>query len=367
MHNIKPAIIITSILALTLLCGCKDKQKEITNESGWIVGQDSKTIADMSPEDVIVSIEGVDLTCAEYKKMLGKIETRFRASGNTDNTKVNVYMKGRARNLVTEFLNRQLLICEAKSRGLKVPPEMLKSIEDGYKKQADRIGTTLDQMISKMGDTRADFDKRVQERALIKTLIQEQFGDSLRVTAEDIKTEKESYVKYNEMCDATNKLVIARGKQLMEELKGGADFGLTALACSEDEGVDPTVWGEFTRLELDEAEISSAAFTKPVGSIQGPFDTDEGLVIIKILERKGVDPGAAETEPTVKLARILLKMGQNFVCPADDQLKRDIMERKRKNAMQPFLVTLNKKFRVEFPHGIELWEASKQAPLKMDR
>jgi parvulin-like peptidyl-prolyl isomerase len=208
-----------------------------------------------------------------------------------------------------------------------------------------------------MGDTQDEFKKRVYERALIQTLIKEEFGDSLKVTPEDVEAEKKRYADYNAMCNATNKLVVAQGKEIMAKLEAGADLKqIRAEYSIEDDEAPDGLWGEFTFAEIDYPEISEAAFSKPIGSVAGPFDTEEGLIIIKILERIK-DDNASDQAERVKLERIRLNMGQTMDCPTDAQLEKELVKRKNKEAMQPFLEKLNLKYRVEFPHGIELWKA----------
>jgi len=89
----------------------------------------------------------------------------------------------------------------------------------------------------------------------------------------------------------------------------------------------------------------------PVGAVSEPFDTDEGLVIIKVLEREGVDSIAATSPATVKVARIFFQLGEFREVLSDAKL-RSVLERERLTGVQrDWLPTLIAKMRVEFPNG----------------
>ena len=292
--------------------------------------------------------------------MLHNNEQSFkRKRPNANKELVQGVMKMRKGAIIREFINRQLYIVEARERDLAVNSEIRARIESSLRAQAKKEGKTIDALAGSMGDTGSEMRCRINEIALIETLMDDEFGDELVLNEEDIKNKKQSIVKYNKMCDATNKLVVARGKRVVKELRAGIDFKEAAAKYSEADGEEGGYWDEFTRYEIDDANVRHAAFTLPVGAVSDPFDTEEGLVIIKVLERSGIDAVGAEEEAFVKLGRILLRLGENRSCPPDQELRKDMARLKREHFQIPFIKNIRERSRIEFPHGTNLWPVSK--------
>ena len=191
------------------------------------------------------------------------------------------------------------------------------------------------------------------DQALIQTLRQVEFGDRLHITDADLQEARDRVSRYNEMCEATNALVKARADAVCERLRKGEDFSVVAKEVSEEEEAAEQggFWGEFTREDIEDEAVRNAAFSLPVGAVSEPFDTDEGLVTIKVLEREGVDSIAATSPATVKVARIFFQLGEFREVLSDAKL-RSVLERERLTEVQrDWLPTLIAKMRVEFPNG----------------
>lgn len=218
-----------------------------------------------------------------------------------------------------------------------------------------------------MGESKEQFESMIRERMLISALLRQEFGEERHVVTEaDMAAQRDFYAKYNQNCAATNQLVMARGMLLVDELKAGADFDTVGLATSEEEDLTSVYWGEFNAGEIEDEQVREAAMSRAIGSVAGPFDTQDGLVIIKILKR--TEPSAGEAiEPTVHLGRIILRLGQEFDCPGDKELRAEILRDRQESQMLPFLEKLRQEAQVNFPCGTNLWPAAQNvglAPLK---
>jgi hypothetical protein len=359
-------IFILLIATFLLFFGCgKDS---ISSEPGWIVGTDNLKIEDMDQDDVIVSVNGSSLTKERYEQMLQSNERGLRRRRpNAAKGLFESIMKSRRSALVREFINRQLYLSEVRERGLPVNAKVKSDLEALYRAQAKKEGKTFSEFAESRGDTNEELQQSIHERALIESLLLDEFGDTLKLTDEDVEKAKQRIVHYNEMCDATNKLVIARGERVVKELRAGADFKKMAEQYSEAEGEEDGYWDEFTRYEIDDANVRHAAFSLPVGAISDPFDTEEGLVIIKILERNGLDAVGATEEASVKLGRILLRMAQSRSPLPEEELRKELAREKKKQLLVSFITQIKTKSRIEFPHGTNLWTISKNRLMPRDR
>jgi len=81
-----------------------------------------------------------------------------------------------------------------------------------------------------------------------------------------------------------------RCQNVLEKIKGGQDFGEMALLYSEDaSNKDRGDLGNFRKGELVPA-FEREALRLKVGEVGGIIRTEYGFHIIKLLDRKGVDP-----------------------------------------------------------------------------
>ncbi len=345
-----------------LLCVCGCGREGAGAEAGRvIVGERSKTIEEMAPGDVIVKVNKASLTRAEYDETLdlwAHLYRRFRPKSTERDAAL--YRASRARTFVAEYVVKQLLLQEAARQKLRPTPERLADVNNFIDVLAKRDKKTPEDYLRAMGRMGQLIRQDLTDQALIQTLRNQRFGDQLTITEADVNKSKNLITKYNEMCEATNRLVTARGQELCARLRAGEDFAKLADEATQLKDGPGGAWGEFARGEIEDANVRSAAFSLPVGGISEPIDTEEGLVIIKVLERKGVDAAVASDPATVKLARIVLLLGEFKKMPTDDIIRRELSLARLEKLQNAWTDELSKQARVEYPNGTNFWKAAKK-------
>lgn len=123
---------LTGIIALSLLIsGCTKEKKE--GKEGDAT-KNIKAIAEMLPEDVIVSINNYRLTKSDYDEMVVKLDRSFRLNNpNAAPGLAKANLKNKEKVVVTEYINRCLLLGEAQKRSIQIPEQELQ----------DSISTTV--------------------------------------------------------------------------------------------------------------------------------------------------------------------------------------------------------------------------------
>jgi len=190
------------------------------------------------------------------------------------------------------------------------------------------------------------------------------FADRLVVSEEDIDRVERQMAEWNASYADSNRVVMARGEEIVRELRKGADFAEMAKQVSQFRPEEGELWGEFTHAQLEDKELREVAFRLPIGAISDPIDTSDGLVIIRVLEREEgatVDSPMAVRVATVRLARILL-----FLYNPYDELDRDGIQAlilRNRNALiqQEWLPKLFEAARIEYPNGTNLWPNARGA------
>ena len=344
------------------LTGCgKDAQLE----PGVYVGETNKVIAAMAPEDVIVKVNGTAFTRADYDLLLGGLDKTRKINQPSANPALDEMIKSRrGKSLPEEFIVLEVLLGEARRRGLVPDNRHKEKAEQPLISVAKKYGTTVEGLgVSADSELRAVYEN-AQDKAMVFALQEAEFGDKLEVTAEDIARIRQRLHDYNAMSDATNQLVLARGNAICERVRGGEDFFKIAREMSEEEDdsdVKDGFWGEFMRGEFDNAAVADAVFSLPVGGISDPIDTDEGLIIVKVLERTGSDSAVAIEAATVKVGRILLRMAERMDREESDaMIRRRISRAKIERIMTPWMAQLREKARVEYPNGTNFFQVAKK-------
>ena len=322
-----------------------------------MVGETEKTIEEMNPEDVIVSVDGHALTRGMYDELIeNTAKTLSLSIGKNNPAMVKQLIREKKRKLPGEFIAKHFLLSEAARRRLDPAPVHLAEMESRLAARAAKEGKSLERFLQDQGSRTNALLQDVREQALILTLREAEFGDRLKVTDQDLAEIRERTKRFNASWEATNRLIMARGKALCERIRAGEDFFAVARQESDDPESTEGLWGTFTRLEIQDAQVRHAAFTLPVGAVSEPFDTEEGMVIIKVLERSGVDAPVANSLATVKLGRILVPLLETRSLPDDKRLRREVERERLRELQLEWFKVLKQHARIEYPNGTNLWE-----------
>lgn len=359
--GVRGSLVILAATILAMIVGCGKKTGATAENRNLIVGSEQKKIEDMKPGDVIVSVNGTQLKRAEFDDTLDVWELIYRLMNPVCKERdAKDYRLSRSRSFVPEYVTKQLLVQEARRRGLKATPEKVDMMENIMANVAKREGKTAEQFLTSLGRKGDLLRQDMKEQALIQTLRQVEFGEKLTITQEDIKKVEKGCKKYNDMCEATNRLVQAHAEKVVARLRAGADFSQVAKEVSQVKDGEGGFWGEFGRAEIDDAQIRHEAFTLPVGEFSKPIDTADGLVIIKVLERVGVDSPAATLSAKVKLARILFLLTEFKQLPDEKVIRSEVEKSRLESLQRNWLTGMLKRARVEYPNGTNFWGVVKK-------
>lgn len=363
-------LIACSGVAFVDVVGCKREPERPT--AGFKVGAVSKPVEEMAPGDVVVSVNGVALTREAYddsvavKEALHKL-TRPQATAQ----ELRALRPYWSQSAVKEFVARQVILQEARTKKHQASPAAVQAIRADMCKLLKVEEDGLEKKFTEMGRVGRGLAQFMAENALIRSFREAEHQQKLTVSSEQVDAYLTKVKAYQEVYEATNQLVIAKGKALCEQLKRGEDFIKLAGQYSEVKDHPAGEWGSFVKGEIENAQIRDAAFSIPVGTVSEPIDTAEGLVIIKVFSRSTevLGPTTVPTGPsTVKLGRILLRMadgGLHVPPPSREEVEKIILEQRVKSVQNEWIPALAAKALIEYPNGTNLWKvAEKKAPGK---
>lgn len=355
------------LLAALFMAGtsCKPKE-ERPSLPGVKVGTTSKLIEEMAPHEVILSVNGVALTREAYDDAMALKETLY-VLGRPATTKQEVTMSRPywARAVLQEFVSRQVILQAARAKQHQTTTEALRASRADVASLLKVEERDVERKFTEMGRVGLAMKNVMEENAVIRSFRETEHGQSLKVTPSDVDTRIREIKAYHERAEATNQLVMAKGRTIYEQLKKGEDFMKLAGIYSEAEETPKGTWGTFLKGELDDAKIRESAFSLPVGGVSEPIDTEEGLVLLKVLDRKVevLGPAVEPSGPaTVTLGRILLRMAQGGAgtkLPTREEVEKALMNQKVKELQQKWIPSLVATATIAYPNGTNLWLSAK--------
>jgi hypothetical protein len=271
-----------------------------------------------------------------------------------------------AMRLTPQIVSSMILEQELEKRGIKATKESDAALLLVYSRKVKKNVKSLDQLAALYGDLADEFKIQFSKESRFRSFFSAE--KNLAVTDEDV-------TKY--YADLTNRMarsarINLRATNTLEKawasLKAGASWETVATNCTEDALLDPSLadnWKEWMSLELNKLEPSNlqeaVSKLKP-GEYTRPIETDEGLVIVKLLSQEG---------NFVSLARILVRLGAVVEIPDRETALKKIAREKNRSFQMDLLSSLRKKAKIEYPYGrrfkFKIWEEEQPSGKKQRR
>ena len=228
-----------------------------------------------------------------------------------------------------DLVGQKLVLQEARKLKLQATDKEVDAWLENLRRQYGWSDDELKQAIKSQGATEKQYRKDVRRRIVTNRVVQVKLGSSIRVSDQDVDDVfRREYGDKMEEPEITARHILflvpealpdsdpkSRAKrqeaqQVLETLRGGADFSETASAHSE--GPSASRGGEigaFRPGALD-PEFEKAALRAKVGEIVGPIRTRFGWHLIQVTRRhmvKSKDPGQTKAEIRARLRQEALE------------------------------------------------------------
>ena len=271
-------------------------------------------------------------------------------------------LSGRSANLLAmrltpQIVSSMILEQELERRGVMATKESDAALLHVYGKKVKKNVKSLDQLAALYGDLSDKFKIQFARESRFESFFSAE--KKLAVTEEDL-TKSKYYV------DLTNRMVRSarinqRATNTLQKawasLNAGVSWETVATNCTEDALWDPSLadnWKEWMSLDLNKLEPSNlqeaVSKLKP-GEYTRPIETDEGLIIVKLLSREG---------NFVSLARILVRLGVVVEFPDRESAIKMIGRQKNHDFQKDLISSLRKKAKIDYPYGrrfkFKIWE-----------
>ena len=284
------------------------------------------------PEQVVVTVNGDPVYAGEVQMAAQRMVQSMSQSGQ----QVDPQQIGSA--AMGQMVDGTLLVQEAKRRGFKVDPEIVKSSVEQAETSAGGA-EQLDATLEQQGLDRARLNTLIEDSDLVNQLLL-QLGEGIDVSDDQVSTfykENPTYFQAPEEVSArhilfkaeagadepTKAAAKAKAEAARKRALAGEDFATLAIELSE--GPSGPSGGDLGLFSKDRMvpPFADAAFALKVGEISGVVETRFGYHVIKVEERH-----EARTVPLDEVK---------------DQIKQGMAQEGQQSRIEALLTTLREK------------------------
>lgn len=305
---------------------------------------------------VLAVVDGKPLTAAEVKEAVlvaAKVKdlSTGRSGKQPDGRRANL----QAMHLAPQLVSSMVLDAELDRRGVKASAASDAAVFARYNDRFKRKSKTQAELFGRFGDLASAFRRQFARESRYREMF-----DSLP----ELKVSEEEVGRYfrgisNRMakCERINRRATNQIERAWKELNGGHPWDVVATNYTEDALLDKSLadnWKDWLSINLNKIEpmdlMVAVSKLKP-GEYTRPIETEEGMVIVKLLERDG---------DFCSMARILVRMAVAVDMPGREAAIKNIRKEKEVAFQKKTLVELKKKTKIEYPYGkrfaFKIWE-----------
>ena len=353
-------------LAVGLLSGCGKESANAPKKSIAVFTAD--------PSVVIARVGERDITVGDFRRQLD-FETaihrvtmmKAKKPPKDPEERVRKFSEFRARQILPKLVHCALLdrYLDASCGGREVDGAE-KVVGKGVKRYANKLrqkGMTLEDLAKKLSVDPAFLKDQMLLSAREEKARLVFDPASTNVTEREIDEGLARLDAFIARAVASNRVTRATCSKALEKVRAGAGFAATAKAFGVEDPHEAEEWGWFSRDDFDMMakdcpQFKDWAFKAKVGEIGGPFDVDDGLSIVKVLERQAgtAQPSMASggTEE-VRLARINFPMAEENPEPRTREHCKDaLLAWKAGDAQKRLFGKLFNETKIDYPNGAKM-------------
>lgn len=310
---------------------------------------------------VLANVNGEDVTAGDYRdrynveKAIYRYSNGRKAAAQIDQM-VEQFMAGRMGKILAEIVNQRLIDQYLRKEGVKVQKEAVDAFVDDCLRKFQYKKGGLDDFAKELGVDDGYFRRQLTTPLRVDAA-RNHFGKGpFTVTEAEIDEGLARQDRYRDMAVASNAVTWATCSNVLAKVREpDVDFAVAGEKYGQYKPDEAVRWETLEYSEIENDELKEWAFKAPVGSIGGPFDLDDGLSIVKILDRTDgtlLDSVVTEQVADVTLARITFYMLVTDPEPHTREFVRESLTRwKADKAQKELFKKLHDEMKLVYVHG----------------
>ena len=241
------------------------------------------------------------------------------------------------------LISAEVLDTEIQRRGIVPTTDDVVRVLANYNRRVRGKSANFDQLAKRFGELEPQFRRMFERDCRFSA-----FFSTAVPTEEEIAEELQSASNTVRACHQVNERAKLRIREAWDKLNAGAEWAAVAAQFTEDEKLDPEnknfckEWGVFKLQEMGIPEVRESLPGLSVGGFSRPLDTDEGFVIVRLLEKKG---------DAYRIARILIRAAYEMPTPTREEIVEIIRRAKIESIQRELIPQLRKKAGIKYPLG----------------
>ena len=318
-------------------------------------------IDEMSPDDVIVCVNGYPLTKKLFDEYVVSATRGLQRNSKINPLEVHDRVEKIKRDFIRDFPHKRLLLDEAKRIKVATDDLVRSNVVATLSAGAKAAGKTLDAFMKDFpGDARLACAE-LAERIWINCLVAAKIPPKMKIDDEFVKAVQKQVSEDNAAARATNAVL----KAAMEQWKRDIESGKTTFEdvvnehsqVSQESKDVGGLWGDFEKADFTDRKLARRIFELYEGDISEPLEDDDAFHLVKVLEVAAAKKNAKGriVQPEVrKIAHVYVEKVPEFIRQTDAEMFKDLSRQMQYQAMEDYAKDLetNGVNSVVYPHGI---------------
>ncbi len=271
---------------------------------GFFLFLSTISLSEAVVDRVVAVVNQEIITLSEVEKWIDPLKEEIVAE---DRLQRRERIEELRRQVLNRLIDEKLIDQEVKKAGIKISSKEVDATVDEVKRRNAVTQEDLEKALAVEGLTLETYKKQIEKTLQRQKLInwsvkvetkagEKEFRDFYQKNVERYRP-NETYRPGHILLVVPKgappeeiREIRKKGEKILEKIKGGEDFGEMALLYSQDASAKSHGdLGYFKKGELFPA-FERAALRLKVGEVSGLLRTDIGFHIIKLLDRKGLEP-----------------------------------------------------------------------------
>lgn len=326
-------------------------------------------IGELKMSDPVLYVNGEKITKRDFEALLVLRDRIWRLRQNipldVSKTEMDEFRYEAGDSLLIELIQRALFRQYAKKIGNIPPQEKVEQAGRDLLKVLRRPNSTVNGLADAIGGDAGEIFRKIPfvdaQDAISRQSVTTNDLDS--VSDEELKARVAFVEKFDANAESMNKKARERLLEAKKRILAGGDIVQEAKKIFDT--VHPEYAEKWGRFEIQEfpadEDIHQWLLTAKEGDISDPLDTEDGIAIIKVLEKgKGNAPPGMMPPDAFTLVRCTVKACEKMQYQNPREMRAQLLLWKRQEAQKKLGMMLTAQAVIEYPNGTNLFTRALQ-------
>ena len=328
------------------------------------VSKSEKKIAVMSPEDIIVAVNGYPLRKKDFDAWMAMLKRTVHSRMKNNFGEADQILDEMRVKFVDQFVSNRMLIDDARKYGVMSDEVLCEKMMQELSMIAEHEKTTVDGLMAKCGSYARYIAYQTAERILIKELVAQKIPPVTEVDMTFVSNTQAQVTFENNVASATNALRRQLIENLREEIISGKKTFQDQVERYKDDGrfeiSDNGEWETVSRGDLNNPTLEEMVFSAKEGDVFPVREDEDGIDLIclnTITPPTRDKKGEIIEQETRELLRIHITKEPLFLRQTDEAMFKDLKSQMQLQAVDAYVDNLatNGSVKVVYPYGKHLF------------